>query len=131
MESKTLISYIIPAYNAEETLTKAVDSIVKGSCTENWEILIVENGSVDKTNQVAEKLEEKFGARVKIFHSKKGVSNARNLGINEAKGKWLAFVDADDYMDAENLQGMYEDAFADKADIYIYGHYSGRKKNTR
>lgn len=94
MKTDVLISFIIPAYNAADTIEKAVQSLTDVPRTE---VLIVENGSTDKTEQILQQLKKKY-SNIKIFTSDKGVSNARNLGIQNATGEWLAFVDADDYL---------------------------------
>ena len=87
--STPLISFIIPAYNAAKTIARAVDSVKQLSVSK--EILVVENGSKDETTAL---LEEMDGIR--LFHSEKGVSKARNTGIRQAAGEWLFFLDADD-----------------------------------
>jgi glycosyltransferase involved in cell wall biosynthesis len=86
-----MISFIIPAYNAEKSLKRCVESI--RSHHENYEIIIVENGSTDQTYELANSLD-----KVRVFQSEKGVSNARNMGLDHARGEWIAFVDADDYV---------------------------------
>ena len=129
MQNTVILSYIIPAYNAAKTLTRAVDSIISGSSISNWEIIIVENGSTDNTNLVAKEITKKYkNDRIRIFHSIPGVSNARNVGIRAAIGKWIVFVDADDYMDMDNLKLLCYDAISEKADMYIYGHEAGKNK---
>lgn len=94
MKSDIMVSFIIPAYNAEKTIESCIESIIsyKG---EELEVLIIENGSSDMTTEISQKLENR-DARIKLYHSEKGVSNARNLGIQKATGKWIVFVDADD-----------------------------------
>ena len=92
MNEKILISYIIPAYNAADTLERAVESITHTCNMEKCEILIVENGSTDYTNSVALKLIQKYGENVKLIHSEKGVSRARNEGLKNARGEWIVFV---------------------------------------
>lgn len=98
------ISYIIPAYNCSKTIKDTVRSIVKYNTNLKYEIIIVENGSTDSTIEVLNSLEEEYKA-VKVFKSKKGVSRARNKGIEEASGKWIWFIDADDKIcfDVSNL----------------------------
>ena len=91
-----LLSVIIPAYNAETSITGTVQSIYREFQTSiPYEIIVVENGAIDQTTQVVEKLAAQMTC-VKLYHSEKGVSNARNAGIANASGKWLMFVDADD-----------------------------------
>lgn len=98
--TEPLISIIIPAYNAEKFLEQAVNS-VKQQAYKNWEILIIENGSSDKTTNLSEKLVQKD--KIALFHSEKGVSQARNMGIKKASGEWILFLDADDKLEKDAL----------------------------
>lgn len=85
-------SIIIPAHNAAKTISKAIDS----ARFRDSEILVVENGSTDQTSDIVKAYTEKYD-NIYLYHSSKGVSQARNLGIEKAQGKWLLFLDADDY----------------------------------
>ncbi len=87
------ISLIIPAYNAEKTLEQTVSSVRQLDI--DYEILLVENGSIDQTQRLVSELSEKH-ENIRAFTSEKGVSKARNKGIEEAAGKWIVFLDADD-----------------------------------
>ncbi len=89
-----MISFIIPAHNAEKTIKRTISSIEAVSEIEK-EIIIIENGSTDRTEEIAFKLAAKF-SDVKLLKSEPGVSKARNKGIQNAMGDWLCFVDADD-----------------------------------
>lgn len=89
------ISYIIPAHNCEKTIKRTIKSILNYNSSDRYEIIVVENGSTDNTFSVLNKLKNKYSV-IKVFRSNKGVSKARNKGIDEAKGKWIWFVDADD-----------------------------------
>ena len=90
------ISYIIPSHNGENYLSACVESIL---CQKNvpFEIIIVENGSEDNTFELALSLSEK-DSRIRVFRSEKGVSNARNVGIEMSRGSYLCFVDQDDFL---------------------------------
>ena len=102
-----LITVIIPVYNAEKTLDRCLKSIINQSYGK-LEILIINDGSVDKTLDICEAY-KKRDSRIKIFCQKnKGVSAARNLGIKNALGKYLAFVDADDYVEEEMIACLYQ-----------------------
>ncbi|MCR5784395.1 MAG: glycosyltransferase [Eubacterium sp.] len=91
-----ICSVIIPAYNAEKYLTEAVLSALRQKV--KTEILIIDDHSSDKTRTLAKKLEsEHEEVRLLVLHGNHGVAAARNLGINEAKGKYIAFLDADDW----------------------------------
>lgn len=86
-------SIIIPAYNAENTIERVIDSITNR--LKSCEIIVVENGSTDNTSTLIENLCNR-DSRVKLIHTPKGVSVARNAGIIKANGTWISFVDADD-----------------------------------
>ena len=93
MEDK--ISIIIPIYNAEKYLNKCILSII-GQDYKNWELLLIDDGSKDNSSEICRSFIEK-DLRIKYFYqSNKGVSVARNAGIEMAKGQWVMFVDADD-----------------------------------
>ncbi|MEE0956344.1 MAG: glycosyltransferase family 2 protein [Eubacterium sp.] len=109
-KTQILLSVIIPAYNAEKTLFSAVGSVLPVLPYGHVEVLIVENGSTDKTGEEAENLVLAYGDPVRLLHSDKGVSNARNLGIREARGKWIFFLDADDVVDSKALRSLLKAA---------------------
>lgn len=98
-----LISVIVPIYNVVEWLPKCINSIRKQTYR-NIEIILVDDGSTDNSGAMAEKfaLEDK---RIRVFHKENGgSSSARNLGISHAKGKYIGFIDSDDFIEPE----MYE-----------------------
>lgn len=90
-----LISIIVPVYNAESTLNSCVDSIVHQKFTD-WELLLVDDGSSDYSGRICDEYAAK-DSRIKVFHKENGgVSSARNIGIDNALGKWITFIDSDD-----------------------------------
>ena len=90
-----MVSIIVPAYNAEKTLNKCLDSILSQTF-HNWELLLIDDGSTDSSGEICDEYAAK-DKRVKVFHKENGgVSSARNLGLDNAKGKWITFVDSDD-----------------------------------
>ncbi|MDK6374581.1 glycosyltransferase family 2 protein [Aerococcus urinae] len=94
-------SIVIPAYNAEKFISSAIESVLNQTY-EDWELILIENGSTDNTTKICKNfLTDK---RIKLFHSEKGVSKARNVGINQAKGFWLIFLDADDQLLSDALE---------------------------
>lgn len=100
---KDLVSVIIPAYNAETTITRCINSIQIQTYS-NLEIIVVNDGSTDNTKEIVKRLQERDD-RIKLFTTKNGgVSHARNVGIDNASGDYITFVDADDYIDPP----MYE-----------------------
>ena len=124
--SEVLLSVIIPAYHSEATIKETIESIYREFESEiNYEIIVVENGPEDQTTQVLEKLMCK-GIPVKLFHSKQGVSNARNVGIARASGTWLMFADADDTLHPGCGKRVIEVMQTSEADLCLFGHQSGR-----
>ena len=106
-----LISIIVACYNVEKYLDRCIDSIVRQSYS-NLEIILVDDGSTDKTGEICDKWVKK-DARVKVLHRKNGgPSDARNAGIRGSKGKWLGFVDGDDYI----LPAMYSELYAHRVE---------------
>ncbi len=106
-----LISIIVACYNVEKYLDRCIDSIVRQSYS-NLEIILVDDGSTDKTGEICDKWVKK-DARVRVLHRKNGgPSDARNAGIRGSKGKWLGFVDGDDYI----LPAMYSELYAHRVE---------------
>jgi glycosyltransferase involved in cell wall biosynthesis len=95
------VSVVIPTYNRADKVQKAVESVLAQSFTD-LEVIVVDDGSSDGTGQA---LQQAFGNRIRyFFQPNQGVSVARNKGIEEAKGEWLAFLDSDDLWEREKLE---------------------------
>ena len=125
--NEILISIIIPAHNAEHTIENTVHSILKQNETEKKvEILVIENGSTDNTIKVVEHLSSKYD-NLRLLHSDKGVTAARNKGVEEAFGEWIVFVDADDELMDDTVKVLVSDALDASADMYFYGHLNGNE----
>lgn len=104
---KTKLSIIIPVYNAEDFLEHCFQSISIQSY-KNWECLLVDDGSTDNSGAICDKQAEKDN-RFRVIHKNNGgVSSARNSGIKEAKGEWILFIDADDFVGMDYLNGLVE-----------------------
>lgn len=100
-----MISIIIPAYNAEKTIGRCVQSVL-AQTFQDWEMILVDDGSQDGT---LEKCKSFHDARIRIAHKDNGgVSSARNYGMRLAKGEYVAFVDSDDYIECDYLQNLYK-----------------------
>lgn len=103
MNNDFLISVIVPVYNIQDYLERCVRSIM-GQTYKNLEILLVDDGSTDGSGELCERL-AKEDERIRVFHKENGgSSSARNVGIREAKGDYLGFIDSDDYIEPD----MYE-----------------------
>lgn len=101
--SSPYISIIVPAYNAEKSLKKSIESIVEQEY-KSYEIIIVNDGSKDGTKEVCQELVDLYPT-IKIIDSEnRGVSSARNLGLEVANGDWIGFLDSDDCMLPRSLE---------------------------
>lgn len=92
------ISVIIPIFNAEKTLKRCLDSILNQTF-KNFEIICVNDGSQDKSIDILKEYKEKDNRIIIIQQENKGVSSARNAGIKIAKGKYITFIDSDDWIE--------------------------------
>lgn len=93
----------MPAFNSEQSIEKSINSVLKQSYT-NWELLIVNDGSTDNTVKIVEAY-LKEDKRIRLFNvlNNQGIANARNIGIEEAKGEFLCFLDSDDMFCEDKL----------------------------
>lgn len=115
---KDLISVIIPVYKVEEYLGRCVNSILE-QLYNNLEIILVDDGSPDNCGRICDEYAKKDD-RVKVIHKKNGgLSDARNVGINEATGKYLVFVDSDDYVTNDYISYLYNIMKGSDSDIGI------------
>ncbi|ARA99942.1 hypothetical protein B5C32_00480 [Limosilactobacillus fermentum] len=100
-----LISVIIPAYKVEKYLAFCVESVVAQTLT-GYEVIIVDDGSPDNTGEITDHLAQQYEA-VKVIHQENaGVSTARNTGIDNAQGKYITFIDGDDFIAPTFLEYM-------------------------
>lgn len=93
-----LISVIVPVYNAEKYLPQCIESILKQEYP-LFELILIDDGSIDHSGSICEEYAKRDSRIVVIHQNNKGVSAARNEGIRRAKGEWIVFVDADDYVE--------------------------------
>lgn len=117
------LSIIIPVYNGEKYITRAVDSIFNQGLF-GIEVVIVDDGSTDNSYLICEQLTKKYSS-IKLIHSEnKGVSHARNLGINKADAEWVSFLDADDYLLETALSVMSKFSTV-REDIVVFNYKRG------
>lgn len=106
-EEKPLISVIVPVYNVMNYLPRCVDSI-RNQTYQNLEILLVDDGSTDGTGELCNRLGA-ADSRIRVFHKENGgSSSARNVGIAQASGEYLGFVDSDDFIDNTMYEQLYD-----------------------
>lgn len=115
-----MISIIVPVYNTEKYLDRCIQSILSQTYTD-FELLLVDDGSTDSSGAICDKYAEQ-DSRLRVFHKENGgVSSARNVGLNNAAGEYIIFVDSDDYMKPQMCEILYNTLIREKADIVICG----------
>lgn len=107
MIDNELISVIVPIYNVEKYLEKCVNSILKQTYI-NLEIILVDDGSPDRCPEICDKLAKTDDRIIVIHQLNGGLSKARNIGIDVAKGAYLVFVDSDDTVECELIEKLYK-----------------------
>lgn len=117
-----LFSIIIPAFNCEETIERTVDSIAV-SGIKDYEILIIDDGSTDKTGSICDSLAQKMPTVRCIHQANEGVSAARNCGIKNSLGDYLIFFDADDYVESNSFCNAVKIIEAEHPDILLFGMF--------
>lgn len=126
-----LVSIIIPVYNAEKTIGRCLDSLINQTIADQIEIIAVDDGSTDSSLEVLKKYHADYPQLVKVFHqANSGPSTARNLGLAQATGEFIGFVDSDDYVAADMYEKMSRQ-MSKEIDLVIAGRYNvdakGRK----
>lgn len=116
------VSIIIPAYNIEDYIYKAIESATK-QILDEIEIIVVNDGSTDNTSNLV-KEEIKKDSRIKLVDLENGgVSRARNIGISIAQGEYIMFLDGDDWLDYNAASDLYYKAVDDNLDMIIFNYY--------
>lgn len=116
-EKQPDVSIILPVYNVEKYLRRCLDSLVNQDCSCSYEIIIINDGSQDGSADIIGEFEQSYDFIRAISQENAGVSAARNAGIAEAKGKYIALVDSDDFVEPGYISVMYELAEKHDADI--------------
>lgn len=116
-----LLSVIIPVYNVEQYLERCVLSVVYQTY-HNLEILLIDDGSQDQSGKICDQLSQKY-KRIRVIHKKnEGLSDARNKGLDLAKGEYITFLDSDDYIHPETYSILISQLETANADI-VEGKY--------
>lgn len=98
-----MISIVVPAYNAEKYIADTINSVLNQTY-KDWELIIVDDGSKDNTASIVKQFCEKDPRIHYHYKANSGVSDTRNVGMNMAKGEYIALLDADDFFEKENLE---------------------------
>lgn len=117
-----LISIIVPVYNCQDTIKKCIESIINQTY-KKIEIIFVDDGSIDDTTKILKKYMDSDKRIHIISKSNGGVSKARNTGIKNATGKYIMFVDSDDWIEFDMVEKMHSVAKKNSADIVRCNHY--------
>lgn len=122
------ISVIMPAYNAEAFLHRSIDSVIN-QAYQNWELLIVDDGSVDQSVEICRAYEKQDSRIHLLCNQHGGTARARNTALDQAQGEYIAFIDADDIYHPQYMQSMLDVALKEHADVVISGIERGTDSN--
>ncbi|MCR5097322.1 MAG: glycosyltransferase [Lachnospiraceae bacterium] len=117
-----VFTIVMPSYGVEAYIRDAIEDVLHQSYR-RWELIIVDDASPDRTGTIAEEYAAN-DTRIRVIHQQdnKGVSAARNMGLSEARGEYILFLDPDDRYDSELLMAIYQKLMDEKVDVVIYGH---------
>lgn len=122
MTRESLVSIIIPAYNAEKYIALAIESAIRQTY-KNIEIIVVNDGSKDSTVEIV----SRYPNVILVSTENKGVSNARNVGIEQSKGEYLFFLDADDELECDAIESLARACIEHRADICCGKYFTDEK----
>ncbi len=117
-----VFTIVMPSYGVEAYIKDAIEDVLHQSYR-RWELIIVDDASLDRTGAIAEEYAAN-DTRIRVIRQQdnKGVSAARNLGLAEAKGEYILFLDPDDRYDSELLMSICQKLMDEKVDVVVYGH---------
>lgn len=128
MKNQALISVIIPVYNVERYLRECVDSVINQTY-KNLDIILVDDGSTDSSGQICDEYAKRDDRITVIHKTNSGLSDARNNGLEIAKGKYVYFLDSDDYIAENAIETLFEIAERDNSDIVFFDAVSFADSN--
>lgn len=115
-----LVSIIVPVYNVEKYIKKCIESLLEQTY-KNIEIILIDDGSTDKSGKICDEYTKEY-KNVSCYHKKNGgLSDARNYGIEKAKGKYITFFDSDDFASKEFIEALYDGVKKYDSDIVMSG----------
>lgn len=124
-----LVSVIVPIYNSGKFLRKCIDSLLIQSY-QFLEIILIDDGSTDNSGDICKEYLKK-DKRIKYFYkNNRGVSSARNMGLDVMTGEYVTFVDSDDYLEKNHIEDLLKDLLHEKADISICGYIREKEDGT-
>lgn len=129
MDEKIDLSIIVPAYNVEEYIDDCIKSIKNQVTKSSIEIIIVNDGSTDSTDDIIKRIDDE--RIIYIIQENKGLSAARNAGLNHATGRYVLFVDSDDILETSSIDMLMNEAANNNADIVVGGYYTFSNDNDK
>ena len=123
MPSNIDISIILPVYNAEKHLINCLNSILNQNTKYSYEVVCINDGSTDRSAEIIDQIQLSYNNKLKVIHQPNfGISKARNRGIIMASGKYIGFLDSDDWVSCDYIETIMSRAFETDADIVQTGH---------
>ena len=126
---ESILSIIVPVYNVEQYLPRCIDSILNQTFA-TFELILVDDGSTDRCSIICDEYTKKDN-RIKVIHKKNGgLSDARNVGIEKAKGKYISFIDSDDFIIDKTYEILVLEAEKNNLDVITgnaINYYSAKK----
>lgn len=116
-------SIIIPNYNKAQYIEQTIRSVITQTC-KDWECIIIDDGSTDNSVEIIKKIALTDSRIQTIFKSNSGVADTRNLGLSRAKGKYILFLDADDYIAERKLELTFNEFHTNTEAMVVYSEYS-------
>lgn len=124
---KVLISVVIPVYNTEKLLNRCVDSLLSQEYSD-FELILIDDGSTDNSPKICDDYAQN-DKRVRVFHkSNGGVSSARNIGVDNAHGDYIWFIDSDDFVESESFATISKSIKESNRDIYEFAFFRNNEK---
>ena len=116
------ISIIVPVYNVAEYLSECLESLINQSFT-NTEIICINDGSTDDSLKILEKYSKSDDRIMIISQENRGLGSSRNVGLKNASGKYVFFMDSDDFLELDALELLYNNITSNDSDVVFYGAY--------
>lgn len=130
MKNNELITIVIPIYNVEKYISRCIDSVINQTY-QNIEIILIDDGSPDNCPLICDDY-QKMDKRIKVIHKENGgLSDARNVGIKNATGKYITFIDSDDYIENDYIEYLYSLIRKYHTNISICANYLIKKNKTK
>lgn len=120
MKNNKLLSIVIPVYNVEKYLERCLNSIYE-QATKNIEVVLVDDGSIDKSSKICDDYDKKDIKTIVLHTKNRGLSAARNLGMQKANGEYIFFVDSDDYIESKTIKAIENIIIKQKPNL-IFGN---------